>query len=167
MTYDWKGHGFKVDVPAGAIRSRGPVTMYIRASLRGDYHFPDDRVLVSGIYFLSVHPPVEIFEKKVTITLQHCACVGDDDDEAALSFYSAKDAPPYIFERLPGGFFSQSGEATIDVSHFTLFTTLGFRRRPKNYSICTYYVCKHLNIHEAHITVTQKKELVTEVTLLQ
>ena len=161
LTYDWKGHGFKVDIPAGAISSRGPVTMHIQASLRGDYQFPDDGVLVSGVYSLSLYPPVEKFDKKVTITLQHCACVDDDDEEAALSFYTAKDTPPYIFERLPGGSFSESGEAFIDVSHFTLFTVFG--KKPLKYAICTYYVPKQLNIHEAHITVTLKKELLMEV----
>ncbi|CAI8045201.1 hypothetical protein GBAR_LOCUS25022 [Geodia barretti] len=160
LTYDWKGHGFKVDVPAGAISSSGPATMYIQASLKGDYQFPDEGVLVSGVYSLSLYPPVDKLDKKVTITLQHCACVDDDDEEAALSFYTAKDTPPYIFERLPGGSFSESGEASIDVNHFTWFTVFG--KKPLKYAIFTYYVPKQLNIHEAHITVTLKKELLIE-----
>ena len=139
--------------------------MYIQASLKGEYHFPHDGVLVSGVYCLSVYPPVEIFDKKVTITLQHCASVDDDDgdDKKALFFYTAQDTPPYIFEWLPGGSFSDSGEATINVSHFTLFTIFG-RRKSLKYTICTYYIPKHLNIYEAHITVTQMRELVIEVS---
>ena len=161
LSYEWKDHGIKVYIPAGAISGSQPRTMYIQASLKGEYHFPYDSVLVSGVYCLSVYPPVETFNKKVTITLQHCASV-DDDDDTALSFYTTKDKPPYIFERLPGGSFSESGEATIDVSHFTLFSAFG--RGPLKYTICTYYLPKVLNIYEAHITVTQNRDLVVEVS---
>ena len=162
-SHEWEGHGIKVDIPAGAISGSQPRTMYIQASLKGKYHFPYDSVLVSGVYCLSAYPPVEQFDKKVTITLQHCASVDDDDDDTALSFYTAKDTPPYIFERLPGGSFSESGEATIDVSHFSLFAAFG-RRKSLKYTICTYYLPKQVNMYEAHITVTQKKELVVEVS---
>jgi hypothetical protein len=97
----------------------------------------------------------------INFTIGTTACVDDDDEEAALSFYTAKDTPPYTFQRLPGGTFSESGEASIDVNHFTLFTVFG--KKPLKYAICTYYVPKQLNIHEAHITVTLKKELLMEV----
>lgn len=162
LSYEWKDHGIKVYIPAGAISGSQPRTMYIQASLKGEYHFPDDSVLVSGVYCLSVYPPVEIFDKKVTITLQHCASVDDDDDDDALSFYTAQDTPPYYFGWLPGGSFSESGEATIDVSHFTWFAAFG-RRKSLKYTICTYYIPKDFNLYEAHITATQKKELVVEV----
>ncbi|CAI8046642.1 Polyubiquitin-C [Geodia barretti] len=49
LTYDWEGHGFKINIPAGALSSSGPATMYIQASLGGDYQFPADHVAVSGI----------------------------------------------------------------------------------------------------------------------
>ena len=163
LSYEWKRYGIKVHIPAGAISDSQPRTMYIQASLKGEYHFPHDGVLVSGVYCLSVYPPVEIFDKKVTIALQHCASVDDDDDnDTTLSFYTAKDTPPYIFEQLPGGSFSDFEWATINVSHFTFFSAFG--RRPLKYTICTYYLPKQLNIYEAHITVTQKRELAVEVS---
>ena len=69
LDYKWEDHGFKIHVPAGAIS--GPVTLSIQASLSGDYQLPDDRVLVSGVYWLALHPPMK-FSEKVTITIQHC-----------------------------------------------------------------------------------------------
>ena len=161
LSYKWKNHGIKVYIPAGAISGSQPRTMYIQASLKGEYHFPHDGVLVSVVYCLSVYPLMKRFYRNVTITLQHCACV--DGEENALSIYTAKDTPPYNFRRLFGGSFSESGEATIDVGHFSLFTALG-RRKLLKYTICTYYLPKYLNIYETHITVTQKKELVVEVS---
>ena len=73
LTYHWVGHGFEVHIPAGAISSEsGPVTLSIQASLSGDYQLPDDRVLVSGVYWLALHPPV-MLSKSATISIQHCA----------------------------------------------------------------------------------------------
>ena len=51
-----EGHGFKVHIPAGAIRrERGRVTLCIQTSLSGDYQLPHDGVLVNGVYWLSLH----------------------------------------------------------------------------------------------------------------
>ena len=168
LTYNWKDHGFKVTVPAGALsggveQGTGQVNMYVQASLQGEYQFPDDLSPVSGVYSISVNSPVESFSKKVSLCLQHCASVGeeeDDDENTGLSFYTARDTPPYIFERLPGGYFPESGEATIEVSHFSIFAVLG---RSRNYAIRTYYVPKSLNVQEIHITVTQSKDLIVKV----
>ncbi|CAI8022681.1 Polyubiquitin [Geodia barretti] len=167
LTYDWKDHGFKVTVPAGVLsggveQGTGQVNMYVQASLQGEYQFPDDLSPVSGVYSISVNSPVESFSKKVSLCLQHCASMGeeeDDDENTALSFYTARDTPPYIFERLPGGYFPESGEATIEVSHFSIFAVLG---RSRNYAIRAFYVPKQLNVQEIHITVTQSKDLVVK-----
>ena len=83
LDYHWEGYGFNVHTPAGAIsEERGPVTLCIQASLSGDYQLPDDGVLVSGVYWLSLHPHVKRFSKKVTLSLQHCA----PDVDPGLSF---------------------------------------------------------------------------------
>ena len=169
--YQWNSKGFKVHIPEGAIISGegGPVTLYIQASLTGYYDFPDDGVLVSGVYWLSLHPHVEKFKKKVTITIQHCA----SDADSELAFVTAKctqamlpytfktlssdhsDAEhkvqPYTSKSLSEGSFS---EGTIEVDHFSAFAIFSFLRLRKNYAFCTYYIQKQLNCYEAHITVT-------------
>ena len=100
LDYHWEGHGFQVHIPAGAIvGERGPVTLCIQASLSGDYQLPVDGVLVSGVYWLSLHPHVEKFKKKVTITIQHCA----SDADSELAFVTAKCTQamlPYTFKTL-------------------------------------------------------------------
>ena len=69
LTYHWEGHGFRVHVPVDAISSEsGPVTLSIQASLSGDYQLPDDWVLVSGVYWLALHPPV-MLSKSATISV--------------------------------------------------------------------------------------------------
>ena len=161
IDYCWEGRGFKVHIPAGAISTKGSVTATVRTSLGGEYELPEDSVLVSGVYWLSLDPPVERFTEKVTLTLQHCA----PDDDSALTFItSTQDEPPYTFQSLPGGSFSESGYGTIDVQHFCPFGVIG---RRKMYAFCTYYLLTaEPNAHEVRITVTPNLELHLKVYTL-
>ena len=168
LDFHWEGHGFKVHIPAGAIRrERGRVTLCIQASLSGDYQLPDDGVLVSGVYWLSLHPHVERFDKKVTISLQHCA---SDDDDSTLPFITAKctqETLPYSFKPLPGGAFSDN-ESTIQVDNFSAFSVVkliqGIIYGTKIYAFRVFYIRKQQpNEYEAHITVTQNLELCQQV----
>ena len=161
-TCHWEGYGFKVHIPAGAISEEmGPVTLCIQASLSGDYQLPDDGVLVSGVYWLSLHPYVKRFHKKVTVTIQHCA----SDDDSALSFITAKCTQktlPYIFEEIKGGVFSTSDIGIINISHFSALGLFG--RKKTFYAISTHYFSKeHRNHYEAHIAVIPNLELNRQV----
>ena len=162
IDYRWEGRGFEVHIPAGAISTKGSVTACIQACLSGVYELPEDTVLVSGVYWLSLDPPVERFTEKVTLTLQHCA----PDDDSALTFItSTQDKPPYTFQLLPGGSFSESGYGTIDVQHFSLFGVIG---RRKMYAFCTYYLpTAEPNAHEVRITVTPNLKLHLKVYTLK
>ena len=171
LNFHWEGHGFKVHIPAGAIRrERGRVTLCIQASLSGDYQLPDDGVLVSGVYWLSLHPNVERFDKKVTISLQHCA---SDSDDSILSFITAKctqETLPYSFNPLPGGAFSDI-ESTIQVDNFSAFSVvkqiqgiINYIYGTKFYAFRVFYIPKQQpNEYEVHITVTENLELCQEV----
>ena len=140
------------------------MTLYIQASLSGDYQLPDDGVLVSGVYWLSLHPHVERFDKKVTISLQHCT----SDDDSSISFVTAKctqETLPYTFKPLlPGGFISESQWYTIDLNHNSAFGLVG--KEKLYYTFCTFYLPKsELNNYEAHITATPDLHLHLTVSL--
>ena len=160
MTYQWEGAGFKVHIPAGAINSEhGPVAMSIHASLSGEYELPDDHVLASGVYWITLSPPVKLAEK-VTISIQHSASVMD----ATLSFIHAKCTQknlPYKFKKLPGGSFADPNVGSIQVDHFSGFAVSG--SEISDYALCLYYIPRRLNIWEAHITVTPNLQLVLQV----
>ena len=150
------GHGFKVHIPAGAIsEERGPLTLCIQASLSGDYQLPDDGVFVSGIYWLSLHPPVESFRKKITVTIQHCA----SNNDLTLSFVTANSTQmtlPYTFKAVSGGSFSEPGYGAVQVDHFSAMAISG--EKWYFYAFCTYYIPKALDVYHVHITVTPELE---------
>jgi hypothetical protein len=156
LVYHWKGHGLKLHIPAGAVGEEiGPVTLCIQASLGGDYQMPDNLKLVSGVYWLSVQPPVKRFNKKATVTIQHCA----SDNDSALSFITAKctqKSLPYTFKPVPGGAFSESRYGVVQVDHFSALAICG--EENYFYALCTYYIPKMPPVHEVHITVTPDLE---------
>ena len=161
LDFNWDGHGFKVHIPARAIkRERGRVTLCIQASLSGDYQLPDDGVLVSGVYWLSLHPHVEQFEKKVTICLQNCA----SDCDSLVSFITSKctqETLPYTFTPLPGGSFDVSREGCILVERFSAVAVSASSK--SQYAVCSYYIPKQPNVTHIHITVTQNLDLQLQV----
>ena len=165
LTYSWEGHGFEIHIPADAISDDiGPVTLSIQASLSGDYQLPDDdHVFVSGVYWLSLHPPVK-FTKEVTVTIQHCG--SNDAESTPLSFVKAKTQStlPYIFKPMPGGSFSDSQKnGVIKVDHFCGVAVSG---RKSFYALCTYYLHKKQpNVYETHFTVTPDLELQLKVLI--
>ena len=169
FNYVWDKHGFEIDIPAGAI-SRA-VTLNIQASYSGNYRFPDNSVLVSGVYWLSLDPPVK-FKKKVTVRIQHCT-----DADSAPFFANAKCTQktlPYEFKPLPGGDFTYPdcgdsrstpisyGYGSIQVEHFSFFGIFG--GEISYYGFCTYYLSvKKPNNYKLHITVTPNLEKYLEV----
>lgn len=160
LTFCWERHGFKVYIPAGAIPGDGaPVTMSIQASIEGNYQLPDDGVLVSGVYWLTLHPPVKLAED-VTLGIQHSG--GAD---SGLSFITAKctqQSLPYTFKPLQGGIFSESDIGKIQVSHFSAFAIFGWKKT--KCAICTYYIPQeHNNNYVSHITATPREDLIIKV----
>ena len=167
LNYLWDKYGFEIFIPAGAFSTTKVVTLSIQASITGDYQLPNDDVLVSGVYSLSLHPAMEKFHKNVSLTIQHCA----SSDRSSLSFVTAdstQDTLPYIFGPLEGGIFTDSeGHGVIEVDHFSLYGVAG--EDSLDYSITTYYVPKKEvpDAYVAHIAVTQNTKIVMEVRKLE
>ena len=139
----------------------------IQDSYSGKYKFPGNNVLVSGVYWLALNPPMK-FAKKVTITIQHCA-----DADSAPFFVTAKCTQkelPYKFKPLSGGEFSYPdcgssmsyGYGCIEVEHFSSIAIAAPQKLI--YAFCTYYLTScEPNQYETHITVTPNLETHLEV----
>ena len=148
-TYEWKGHGLRLHVPADALEPHtSPTTMTIWASLSGHYHLPDHTRLVSGVYWISFPRKLN---RPITLELQHCASLQQSHQLPYLSFVTAKcnqATLPYDFKPLEGGVFSANSQyGVIGLSHFSGFAIVlkrwlggGKDAVEIKYAALTYYI---------------------------
>ena len=157
-SFEWKGYGLRLHVPKGSLPAEvGECRINIRASLFGQFQFPEDSDLLSPVFWLSA--PDE-FTKPVTLEIQHCAL---REDEAALSsnpsFVSAKCSqkkPPYKFRQVDGGVFTtHSSYGSIQLSHFSGFGITGRKRTPRSYCAHLYHTMKQMYDWRYYFVLTQ------------
>ena len=93
-------------------------TINIKASLAGQYEFPDNYHLVSAIFWLRCEPKC-IFLNQITLEVNHCA---KSENYSKLSFVRAVCSQrhlPYTFERLGGNFNHYSSYGVIELNCFS------------------------------------------------
>ena len=90
----------------------------IKASLAGQYRFPEDTYPVSAVFLVHCEPKCK-FAKTITMEIDHCAT---SVNTPKLSFVRAQRTPetlPYIFKKIGGGQFNED-IGTIELSGFCL-----------------------------------------------
>jgi len=115
----WVNHGFKLHVPQDALPPEvKECRIHIKASLSGQFQFPEDMELVSGIYWIATS---HNFTKPLTIEIQHC--LSGTDHPSSLMYITAKctqEDLPYKFNTLNGGVFAPSCRyGSISLTHFS------------------------------------------------
>ena len=92
--------------------------IHAKASLTGQFNFPEDTQLISGVYWISC--PYK-FVKPVTVEIQHSGTKPEYSPH--LTFVVANCTQknlPYNFEILEGGVFSPSSQyGSIELTHFS------------------------------------------------
>ena len=115
-TFEWSGYGIKLHIQQDSLPANCQLCrVEIRASLSGQYAFPANCELVSGVYW--IHCPTTL-SKHVTLEVQHCSTCRE-----SLSFVRAESAQeqlPYVFQWREGGVFSEhSSYGSIELSRFS------------------------------------------------
>ena len=170
QSFQWVNYGFKLHIPENALpHSVEECEVHIKASLSGQFRFPDDTDLISGIYWIST---AYKFVQPVTVEIQHCvqlASPEESDDLALVVAKCSQKSLPYQFKILEGGVFSpHSSYGSIQLTHFS---GLGAIRRQKHHTRTQKRYCAKLyytpgsifswNLHfvitlnlDAHISVS-------------
>ena len=151
--------------------------MTISATISGQYQFPDNTDLVSGVYWITC-PHKFPEEHPVTLTLQHCASIKNPDQLNSLLFVTAKCTQktlPYEFKELDGGIFStENCYGSIKLHHFSGIGVGRKRKRQQNkakeedktsYVIRTYYFSQGANNWLTHIVIVWNLDIHLEVCL--
>ena len=121
LMYEWKGYGLRMQILKRALPPDvTSAELRIKASLAGQYEFPEDHELVSGIFWISfLHP----FLQPAILDIQHCLALTHPSQCSSLSFVVAKCTQkglPYRFKLLEGGVFTpQSSYGSISIAQFS------------------------------------------------
>ena len=117
----WEGFGLKLHIDKGSLPAGiHQCTLTIKASLAGQYEFPDNSYLVSAIFWLRCEPMCK-FTKPVTVEMQHCAR-SEDVGNLKLKFVRAvcsQKQLPYSFKELGGDFTRHSSYGVVEVNGFS------------------------------------------------
>ena len=122
QTIAWSRFGFKLHIPPDAISGHS-LNIGVGVSLSGNFKFPSNTTLVSAVYYINASSKLL---RPVTVEMEHCLLLRNDDDVHAVSFYVAEihpGLPHYTFQPLRGGIFSSTNSwGSIQVSSFSLFS---------------------------------------------
>ena len=139
--------------------------IHAKASLAGQFIFPEDTQPISGVYWISC--PYK-FVKPVTVEMQHCTA--KPEYSSHLTFVVAKCTQkdlPYKFKILEGGVFSPGSRyGTIQLTHFSglgaVFQNPRLRdHQPEARSYCArlYYRASDVNGWEVYFAIMWNLEL--------
>ena len=187
QSFEWVNRGFKLHIPEDALPPEvDECRVHITASLSGQFQFPEDTELVSGIYWIATPHK---FAKPATVEIQHCS--SRTEHPASLTYIVAKctqEDLPYHFNILNGGVFAPSSRyGSINVTHFSGIAVASrssqhtslMRRSPhrhhqvesdltdvKSYCARLYYSSSGIYSWEVHFTITWDLELHLAVSIL-
>ena len=122
--YTWPEHGFQLVVPEGALPPGITASVAIRTIVAGPFEFPEGSELIGAIYW--VHCSHE-FQGNVTVHLQHCALIENEEECSNFKFAIGKcqqPQPPYRFRIVDGSFTPHSQFAILSVSKFSLLAPI-------------------------------------------
>ena len=186
QSFNWRRFGFKIHLPDHALPPGvNECQLHIKASLSGQFQFPEDTECVSGIYWIACP---YTFEKPVTVEIQHCVTKPEYlQHPSSLTFIVAKctqEDLPYQFKILNGGVFSSNSRyGSIKLTHFSgvgtafrplhrpsLIQRLGLRPRQcesdaKSYCARLYYSNSGTNSWEVYFAIMWNLELHISVSI--
>ena len=162
-------NGLKLHIHAGSLpEGLQQCTIFIKASLAGEYEIPENTSLVSAFFWLRCEPQCT-FTNPITVEIQHCSTQLDLSKLKIVRALCSQKPLPYKFKQLKGGSFNaDTFYGAIDMKG--LFGVCIIEENPE--SERTYYsqlfyrsYLSHQQRHEIHIIFTWNTEIHLNVIL--
>ena len=100
QNYVWEGYGLKLGIPKGCLPpGTEQCTIYIKASVSGEYEFPDNSHPVSAIFWLRCEPSCR-FILPMSVEIQHCGKSRDISKLSIMKALCSQENLPYRFKKL-------------------------------------------------------------------
>ena len=98
----WPGYGLRINIPKGCLPAgMEQCTINIKASLAGQYEFPENSHLVSAVFWFHCED-VHKFTRPITVEIQHCA-KSENVTNLKLSFVRAICSQKQLLQTAAGG----------------------------------------------------------------
>ena len=112
-------NGFKLHIREASLpEGLHQCTIYIKASLAGEYEIPENSSLVSAVFWLRCEPQCT-FTKPITVEIQHCSTKQDLSRLKIVRAYCSQKQLPYKFKPLGGRFNADTSYGAIEVKRFS------------------------------------------------
>ena len=101
---EWAGYGIYIEVPEGALPPGVTASVTIKVIADGQFQFPENRQLISALYWVSSS---EEFLKELSVNIEHCAVIKNEDQCSTFKFIIVKSSDevlPYRFREREGVF---------------------------------------------------------------
>jgi hypothetical protein len=164
QTFVWEGYGLKLGIPKDCLPSgMEQCSVTIKASVSGEYKFPDNTHPVSPIFWLRCEPRFKKFTLPISVGIQHC---GKSKDVSKLSLVKACCSQadlPYSFKQLQGSQFYGEGSYSYGATELTSFSGVGVAQdelEEKEYVARLFYLHQKTSTHVIiiHFVVTWNNE---------
>ena len=135
----WPGYGFYLEVPDGSLNPGVTASIAVKAILTGQFVLPEDRQLISAIYWISSS---QVFLKEVAVNIQHCAVIRSKEECTKFKFIIAKCSQkelPYRFKVREGVFNPHIQYATIKLKQFSIIGATSPTGTSKRYTALKFY----------------------------
>ena len=154
-------NGLKLHIHAGSLPEHlQQCTIFIKASLAGEYEIPENTSLVSAIFWLRCEPQC-IFIKPITVEIQHCSTKQDLSKLKIVRAFCNQKSLPYQFKPLGGNFNADTFHGAIDMKGFSGVCVIeenpNSERMYYNQLFYRSYL-SHQENHEIHITFVWNDE---------
>ena len=150
-------NGLKLHIHAGSLpEGLQQCTIFIKASLAGEYEFPENTNLVSAIFWLRCEPQCT-FIKPITVEIQHCSTKRDLSKLKIVRALCSQKSLPYKFKLLNGGSFNaDTFYGAIEVKGFSGFgvTEENSYLKRMYYNQIIYYCNPGQQRYDIHIIFT-------------
>jgi hypothetical protein len=158
----WEGYGLKLGIPKDCLPPGiEQCSVSIKASVSGQYEFPDNTHPVSPIFWLRCEPRFKKFTLPISVGIQHC---GKSKDVSKLSLVKACCSQvnlPYSFKQLQGSQFYNEGSHSYGATELTSFSGVGVAQdelEDKEYVAMLFYLRQKTFTHVIHFVVTWNNE---------
>ena len=155
QTFHWNGYGFKLTIPKGSLPAGvDQCRLDVKASVAGQYQFPDNLQLVSGVFWLRPLPLCR-FQHQLTVEIQHCAKMTSSTKLSFVRAHCSQESLPYTFKQLEGrgSFTKHSSYGCLSVNHFSSFAIAAEGDVDLLYVASLYYLKADPRTVEIHFTI--------------